>query len=101
MYSIFKRDTPRDIDFYKSEYCDYGTKFAAEEYGFCLQVAPEYRKRIEENAIYKDMFVKVHKKYRFEYAQLQIAYYEIIIDAALFILTEIGKQMQAYESLRR
>jgi hypothetical protein len=99
LYGIFKKDTPRDIDFYKSEFRDYGADFSIEEYSFCLQVAPEYRKRVEEYTVYKNMFVKVHQKYGFEYALQQMAYYEIVINAAIFVLTEIGKQIQAYESL--
>lgn len=99
MYSICKRDTPRDIDFYKNEYRDYGTEFAREEYSLRLQVAPEIRKRVEEYTIYKDIFVKVHQKYGFEYALQQMVYYEIVINAAIFVLTETGKQIQAYESI--
>ena len=97
--SIFKGDAPKDIDFYASEFRYYGAEFSKEEYSFCLQVVPEYRKRVEENTIYKNMFVAVHQKYGFEYALQQIRYYDIVINSVLFVLTEIGKQLQAYESL--
>lgn len=94
-----KKDAPQTIDFFKSEYINYGREFADSEYVSLLQLIPEYKRRLDQNIIYINFFKQINEKCGMNFALEQVEYYQIVIDAVCFVLQETEKQKGAYEDL--